>query len=148
MVFTKAPTGTIQPITARVGREASNEDVLAEGGVAARCEEYNGAISKRHQLAEYLATMARNGAITLEHGSPVAYAHGELSHLDELIERRQRVTMGHATVRLSALRREVEFFERYDAHIAPIVHAAARAPSLAAARAATPARRARRWLRW
>ena len=38
LVFTKAPTGTLEPITVRVGCEASNDDVLAQGGVAARCE--------------------------------------------------------------------------------------------------------------
>ena len=148
VVFTKAPNGTIQPITVRVGDEAGNDDVLAHGGVSARCDEYNAAIGKLHQLAEYLATMVRDGTITLEPGSPVAYAHGELSRLDELIEQRQRITMGHGTVQLATLRRELEFFQRYDAHMAPIVHAAARVASAARPRNAPPARRARRWLPW
>ena len=99
---------------------------------------------KLHELAECLATMVRNGAITLESGSAVADAHGELSRLDELIERRHRVAMGHGTVQLATLRRELEFFQRYDAHMAPIVHAAARAASVAVHRAATPRRLALR----
>ena len=92
--------------------------------------------------------MVRSGAIALEPGSPVTYAHGALSRLDELIERRQRATMGHGTVRLATLRREIEFFERCDAHLAPIFHTAARVASGAGSRSAPLLRRVRRWLRW
>lgn len=50
--------------------------------------------------------------VTLRSGSPAAYAHAQLSRLDELIDRGQRLTMGHRTVLLMTLRREAEFFAR------------------------------------
>jgi len=146
LVLTREPAGTFRPTTIRVGCEASDDEVLAEGGAVAQCDEYNRAIGKLRQLAAELAVMAHNGRIALVAGSPVAYAHSELSRLDELIERRQRSTMGHGVVRLATLRREIEFFVRCDAHLAPIIHAAAGVANAAPTGSAPAARCARGWL--
>jgi hypothetical protein len=148
LVFTKNPDGTLRPLGVRVSREASDEEVLADGGLVARCEQYNAALGKLRQLAEQLSEAVRDGRIALVPGSPIAYAHRELARLDQLIERRQEITMSRDVVRLGALRREIEFFERCDAHLAPIVHAAPRVASSAQSGSAPPARRARRWWRW
>jgi hypothetical protein len=123
VLFSKELDGTIRAITVRVGRDASDDAVLGSGGVLARCEQYNGALDRLRQLAERLATMVREDHVTLDPGSPIAYAHHQLSRLDELIAGRQRITMGHGTVRLDTLDREIELFRRCDAHLAPIVFA-------------------------
>lgn len=148
LVFTRNPDGTLHPVGARVSREASDEEVLADGGLVARCEEYNAALGKLRQLAAQLTEAVRDGRIALVPGSPIAYAHRELARMDQLIARRQEITLSGGAVRLGTLRREIEFFERCDAHLAPIIHADLRVPSAAQSGSAPLARRARRWLRW
>jgi GTP cyclohydrolase I len=61
--------------------------------------------------------------------------------------------MGYMTVRLDRLADEIEFFARCDAHLAPIIEQTEGAAGTAAHHASTepqhtPARPARRWLRW
>src|SRR5215470_11542306 len=41
IVFQRERENTIQPITVRVGRDASDEDVLADGGAFGICRKYN-----------------------------------------------------------------------------------------------------------
>jgi hypothetical protein len=143
LIFTKNPDGTIWPVKLRVGQEATDEDVLAWGGAVARCAQYNAAIRTLRQLGERLAQSVQQGRITLAPGSPVEYAHRVLSGLDQLIARRQMSTMGYGTARLVTLEREIEWFGRCDAHLAPIVLAAEPpTPAIAAhAGAARPAMR-------
>jgi hypothetical protein len=148
LIFTKKPDGTIWPVKVRVGREATDEDVLARGGPVARCAQYNAAIRTLRQLGERLAQSVQHGRITLAPGSPVEYAHRVLSRLDELIARRQLSTMGNGTVCIATLVREIDYFERCDAHLAPLVQAAEREALAVAPRDASPPRPARRWLRW
>jgi hypothetical protein len=71
-----------------------------------------------------------------------------LSRLDELITRRQRSTMGAGTVCIATLAREIDYFERCDAHLTPIVQAAEREVSAVAGRDPSPPRPVPRWLRW
>jgi len=96
--------------------------------------------------------MVHQERITLAAGSAVAYAHHELSRLDELIARRQVISMGHSVVDLATLIREIELYERCDAHLAPIVEVAERAALIAKPSDVPPPRSqplsARRWLRW
>jgi hypothetical protein len=148
LVFTRNPDGTLDPIGVRVSREASDEEVLADGGLAAGCEEYNAALGKLRQLAAQLIEAVRDGRIALVPGSPIAYAHHQLARLDQLIARRQELTLSHGTVRLGTLRREIELFERCDAHLAPIIRAAPRVASAVQSGNVAPARRAWRWWPW
>jgi hypothetical protein len=148
LVFTKAPDGTIWPVKVRVGRETTDEDVLAAGSVVTRCAQYNDAIHTLRRLRERLAAMVHQRRITVAAGSPVAYAYHELSRLDELIARRQGSSMSHGMVHITTLVREIEFLDRYDAHLAPIVLAAVRASRTVEHREALPLRPWRRWLRW
>lgn len=148
LVFTKSRDGTIRPVKVRVGREASDDDVLAGGGVVACCAQYNSAIGALRQLGERLTAMVRQERITLMPGSPVAYAHRELSRLDQLIARRQAICMGYGVIGLAPLIREIELFERCVADLAPIVLTAERAAHTAEPRAASLPRLAHRWLRW
>jgi hypothetical protein len=142
LVFTKNPDGTLRPLKVRVGWEASDEQVLAHGGVVARCAQYNGEVRRLRQLGKRLDELVR-GRIILPHGSPIAYAHSALSpsRLDALIAERQESCMGHGTCRLAWLLREIEFFRRYDAQFAPIVLAAEQ-------RVVSPPQLTGRRLRW
>jgi hypothetical protein len=129
IVVDKQPDGTLRPIKVRVGADATDDAVLAHGGIVADCAQYNGALGRLRQLAEQVATLVHEGSVGMDPGSPLAYAHRDLIRLDQLIAQRQGVTMGHGTVRRSTLRREIEFFARCDAHLTPIVLAAVRPPS-------------------
>jgi hypothetical protein len=78
--------GTIQPVLVRVGHEALDADVLAEGGVLARCRAYNNALDQLRQLALRLGALAteqrerrsrpqaRVETITRLRGNPTAHA--------------------------------------------------------------------------
>ena len=148
LVFTRNPDGTLDPIGVRVSREASDEEVLADGGLVAGCKEYNAALGKLRQLAAQLTEAVRDGRIALVPGSPFAYAHHQLARLDQLIARRQEITLSRGTVRLGTLRREIELFERCDAHLTPIIRAAPRVASAPQTGNVLLTRRARRWWQW
>lgn len=142
IVVHKESDGTLRPIKVRVGANATDEAVLERGGIVAECARYNGALARLRQLAERLATLVRAGSVRLDPGSSLEYAHAQLVRLDELIAYRQQLTIGHRTIRASTIRREIEFFARCDAHLAPIILAAqpavsgrpAREPPVATAR--------------
>jgi hypothetical protein len=143
-VFLKAFDRTLQPVMVRVGGDASDEAVLANGGVLASCQAYNNALSRLRQLSIHLTDLVQRGEVHLEHGSPAAYAYAQLSRLDELIDRRQQVTMGHGVVRLAVLHRETEFFQRCEAQLAPVI-------DVASGNGSEPPRvrrRVRRWMAW
>ncbi len=114
----------LRPVKVRVGRDATDETVLAEGGVLASCRKYNATLVLLRQLAKQLTHQVRHGTIRLEPGSPVAAAHRQLSELDDLIANRQRITMGQGVVRLTTLRRETEYLASYHDLTAAIVQAA------------------------
>lgn len=116
--------GTIYPVMVRVGSDARDEELVANGGVVGRCGRYNDALNKLRQLGVRLAAATEEHRIALVAGSTIAYAHRELSRLDALIIHRQVMYMGHRTVRLHRLVRESEFFEDRYAALAPIVLAA------------------------
>lgn len=121
LVFERERDRTLRPVMVRVGRDASDASVTADGGVLASCHGYNGALVRLRWLASRLADLIRQGRVRLDSGAPAVYAHALLSGLDELIDRRQRLTMGHGVVQLATLRRETEFFGRYAAQLAPVV---------------------------
>jgi hypothetical protein len=116
--------GEIRPMLVRVGSEARDEELLADGGVIGRCQRYNAALDQLRQLGNRLAAAVDARRIGLTAGSTIAHAHGELSRLDALITRRQVAYMGHGTVRLHRLVRECSFYEDHHASLAPIVLAA------------------------
>jgi hypothetical protein len=116
--------GAIRPVLVRVGSEARDEELLADGGVFGRCQRYNAALDQLRQLGARLAGAVDERRIALAAGSTIAHAHGELSRLDALIIQRQVAYMGHGTVRLHRLVRETTFFEDHHASLAPIVLAA------------------------
>ncbi|TMQ15816.1 MAG: hypothetical protein E6J90_14325 [Deltaproteobacteria bacterium] len=152
IVYHPERRGAIRPYFVRVGHLAPDAELSGEHGVWARCRRYNAALAQLHQLAAKLATMVRMGGVTLVPGSAVAYAHQQLSRLDELIASRQAKAMGNRAVRLDRLGEEIEYLARCDAHLAPIIDQAERAAEPAVGDADTPqhppARPARRWLRW
>ena len=148
LVFRKGRDGTLRPVMVRVGRDVSDGAILAPDGVMVGCAQYNAALVKLLQLAEHLAALVRQGGVRLEPGSPVAYAHRQLSRCDEMIALRQVIAMGHGTVRLATLRREIEFFGRCDAHLAPIVQAAEDATNARTPRDPSRWRKLWRWLCW
>lgn len=142
LVFTKELDRTLRLVLVRVGPDATDHDVLGDGGVVVAVDQYNASLAALRGLAARLAQLVRQGRVLLVPGSPVAYASAQLSRLDELIDRRQRLAMGHGTVLLMTLRREAEFFARCDAHLAPIVSAVS-----AGKREAPSMRRWRDWWR-
>jgi hypothetical protein len=127
LVYTREHGGALRPLTVRVGHEALDDDLLTQGGVIGRCEQYNDTLERLRQLGARLAELVTHGRVSLVPGSAVEYAHRELSRLDELIARRQGARMGHRAVRLKTLVRETEFLARCDAHLTPIVMAAEQA---------------------
>jgi hypothetical protein len=140
LVFTKELDRTLRLVLVRVGADAADHDVLGDGGVVIAVDQYNASLGALRGLAARLAHLVRQGRVCLVPGSPAAYAHAHLSRLDEQIDRRQRLTMGHGIVLIMTLRREAEFFARCDAHLAPIVSAVS-----AGKRGPRPVRR---WLDW
>jgi hypothetical protein len=118
--------GTIQPVTVRVGQDAPDAAVLADGGVLGRCREYNAAIDRLRQLGLQLANMVRDGRIQPAPGTPLASTYTELAQLDAVIARRQATQMGHSVVRVDLLVVEIAHFQARHAQHAPIVQAAER----------------------
>jgi hypothetical protein len=123
--------GTILPLLVRVGKDASDPRVLANGGVLARCREYKEAIDQLRQLGVQLAELMRDGRVQLAPGSAVASAEAELAQLDATIAHRQAIRMGLGTVRLDILSEEIAYFRTRGAELAPIVHEAERSRSAA-----------------
>jgi hypothetical protein len=111
----------IRPVTARVGLEMTDEDVIADGGPVAQCRRYNTAIAKLGELAFQLAEKVRAGQVTIRTGSPIAEAHRELDGLDAMIAARQAKHMGHGVVRHRALVTETELLESRYTQLAVIV---------------------------
>jgi hypothetical protein len=135
LVFTRNPDGTLRPVRVRVGEQASDEEVVADGGVASTCERYNSALDRLRRLGNRLTEAVCQGRIALVAGSPIAEAHRDLAPLDKLIAWRQAQTMGSGVVRAATLAREVEFFARFDAELEPVILAAehaSRAPEMLA----------------
>jgi hypothetical protein len=121
--------GTIQPLLVRVGQDALDADVLAEGGVLARCRAYNDALDQLRQLALRLGALVRDRLIAPVPGTATASAHDELARLDEVIAHRQATHMGQSVVRLDVLAAETTYFQARGVALAPIVRAAERAAS-------------------
>jgi hypothetical protein len=121
IIYRRERASTIHPITVRVGRDARDEDVLADGGALGICRKYNEALDALRQLAIRLAAAVREGHIAVVPGSPLAAAKRELLGLDALIVSRQMKHMGSGVVRLNRLRSEIEFFEGRYACLVPIV---------------------------
>jgi len=122
--------GTIQPIMVRVGNEVPDADVLADGGVLARCREYNNAIDQLRQLSLQLAAVMPD-SFAPDSGTAFASARTELAQLDAMIAHRQATRMGLGTVRLDVLSGEIAYFQARGAELAPIVQAAERSASTA-----------------
>lgn len=118
--------GTILPATVRVGQDAADAAVVADGGVVGRCREYNTAIEQLRQLGRQLATMVREGRVQAAPGAALASTYAELARLDAVITHRQATQMGHSVVRLDVLVAEIAFFQARHAEHAPIVQAAER----------------------
>jgi hypothetical protein len=150
IVVDRRPDLLLWPIKVRVGAKVTDDAVLAHGGIVAACVEYNGVLVRLRQLAEQVAALVREGAVRSGPGSALAYANVNLVKLDQLIAQRQAASMRGDTVLLSRLRREIDFFLRCDAHLTPIVLAAARATSIRPAQeqAVAAMRRPWRWIPW
>lgn len=144
VMIQRAPDGTIDPTGVRMAPDATDQAVLGPDGVRARCEEYNARIRTLHQLADRMAELVRRARALPPPGSPLEYAHLQLTQLGELIARRQAVTMGSGTVSLATLAREIEWFGRCDVHLAPIVIAAERSAAVTAAQETATHRAKRR----
>jgi hypothetical protein len=91
-----------------------------------------------------MADLVRRARALPPPGSPLEYVHVQLTQLGELIARRQAVTMGQNVVSLATLAREIEWFGRCDAHLAPIVVAAERSAAITAAQETAALRATRR----
>lgn len=115
--------GTIRPVMVRVGPEARDEELLAEGGVLGRCRRYNDALDRLRELGTRLTAATRDRLTALVPGSALARAHHELSRLDALIDERQGKYMEHGSVCFHRLVREIEFYEERCAYLDPIVSA-------------------------
>jgi hypothetical protein len=126
IVYQRERENTIHPITVRVGRDARDEDVLADGGAFGICRKYNAALDDLRQLAIRLAATVREGRIAVPAGSDLEEAQRELSGLAADILSRQMKYMGNSVVRLDRLRSEIAHFEGRHAHLLPIVIAAER----------------------
>ena len=63
----------------RVGREARDEDVLADGGAPGVCRRYNEALNKLRQLAIRLAAVLRESHLEVVADSDLDAAQRELS---------------------------------------------------------------------
>jgi hypothetical protein len=124
--YNRGRGGTIQPVTVRIGQDAPDAAVLADGGVLGRCREYNAAIDRLHQLGLQLATVVREGRVQLAPGTALASTHAELVRLDTAIAQRQATQIGHSVVRLDVLVAEIAHFQARDGEHAPIVQAAER----------------------
>lgn len=122
--YERGHRGTIQPVVVRVGPEASDEELLAEGGVFGRCRRYNDALDKLRELGTRLMAVIQDRLTALVAGSALACAYHELSRLDALIAERQTEYMAHGSVRLHRLVREIMFFEGRHAYLMQIVLAA------------------------
>ena len=129
--YRRARCGTIQPAMVRVGRDAPDTAVLADGGLLARCRQYNAAIDQLRQLGLQLAALVRDGRVQLVPGTPTASAHAELARLDAVIAHRQATRMGLSTVRLAVIVEEIAWFQARRTELAPIVQAAERSASAA-----------------
>lgn len=114
----------IHPITVRVGREASDEDILADGGALGICRKYNEAVERLRQLAIRLAAVLREGHLDVRAGSELDAAQRELSMLDALVASRQLKHLGSGVVRLERLRSEIAFFDERHSDLAQIVTSA------------------------
>ena len=121
-------SSAIRPITVRVGRDASDADVLAHGGITAACRRYNAALARLHDLAARLAEL--EGRFPFESDPDLDHAHQVLPQLDGLTGRRQALYMGCNVVLLATLRSEIEFFESYDDRMAPAIVTAERTAAL------------------
>jgi hypothetical protein len=153
IVYRRRPDGTIAPYVVRVGPDVVDAELTGPEGIRARCLRYNAALDRLRQLAARLAALVRDQRVVLVPRSAIAYAHHQLVRLDVLIAARQAAHMSSNVVRLGQLGREIEFFSRCDAHLAPIIEQAERAagearPDAPPSWPPTPRRTKRRWRRW
>jgi len=111
---------TLRPIMIRVGRNARDEDVLAEGGPRGIFGRYNDAIAKLRQLRIRVIAIAGRGPLT----ESLLEAHRTLSRLDELVRRRRAKYMPNGVARLAVLRHEISFLEARHERWLPIILAA------------------------
>jgi hypothetical protein len=127
IIYRRELGGSIHPCEVRVGRDANDDDVLADGGAPGICRKYNEAIEKLRQLAIRLAAIAGAVGVDVVGDSHLDAAQRELFELDALIASRQLHHMGSGVVRLDRLRSEIAFFEQRHAWLRPIVIAAEQA---------------------
>lgn len=96
VLYNRSATG-FRPVCVKIGQYALLEDVRAIGDVYVYFDRYNGALARLHGL--------------------------RIEQVDRDIDKRQREYMGHGTVRLRTLLRELEYLdalvERYDPVVSP-----------------------------
>jgi len=119
--ITRRADGSIAPTRVLMGPAALDLMMLNDDGVHARCERYSQVVGQLRELARLLAEFERTSRAALRPGSPLAYARAVLATLDDLVARRERMTMRNGAVRLATLDLEIAFFTRYYAWLAPIV---------------------------
>lgn len=121
ILYMRARDNTLQPITVRVGLEAQDEDVLADGGPLALFQRYNAALDQLRQLAQRFTTAVRARHVTVEPESELEVVNEQLNALEDTIGARQALHMGARTVRLLRLKNEIEFFESLHTYLSWIV---------------------------
>ena len=122
--FARNSDGTIHPRGVRVGPDATVDDVLAHGNVFDRSTRYNRVIGSLRRLREQLDALIQRRAVPVDADSVIWPARQALRNLDEMIVLRQSMSMGHGTVRVATLDREIEYLRSHHAHLAAIIASA------------------------
>jgi len=114
--FIRHAGGMIQPINARVGTGAVLQDVLDIGDLFALCMRYGSALSELELLYERLGALDQSHSVRVLEPM-LASVLEVVASARRAVVRRQALYMGHGTVRVATLKREIEYFE---AHLADL----------------------------
>jgi hypothetical protein len=121
----REPHGGILPIAVRIGRDARDRDVLANGGILPRFRRYNAMLARLHALADRLADLASDERSPLK--APFrppadrAGAYRLLQQLDASITRRQALHMARNVVLFRVLVSEIDYLEGCDRQMTPVI---------------------------
>lgn len=132
----REPRGGILPIAVRIGRDARDRDVLANGGIWPRFRRYNAVLARLRALADRLADLASDERSPLKLPFTIAAdsasAYRLLQDLDASITYRQASLMARNVVLLGALVSETDYLERCDRQMTSVIGDAETAVRLSA----------------
>jgi hypothetical protein len=121
----REPHGGILPIAVRIGRDARDGDLLANGGILPRFHRYNAMLARLHALADRLADLASDERSPIKAPfTPPADRDGAyrlLQQLDASITRRQALHMARNVVLFGVLVSETNYLERCDRQMTPVI---------------------------